>query len=344
MKNFAPDPILVPENGISFDDILSKIDESYLDIITCPICQNLVWDIVDCDQCGNLFCRNCIKDATTKVGDSCPICRKSPFQSTECKALKKIFANIKLKCPNKPCQESIEYSDYLFHQEKCKYRKYHCIIEGCNYENTLNEIDNMEKHSKECPYRMINCMYCKKLIKIINMDNHLNNECEQIVKCYNCNYQMKRSYFNSKHNDLDCLKCRMNRYMDLYNKEKKKLEEDIIKYENMAKDKPYQCSICKKNFSLDVKLKEHMLEHTTIKSEEEMESDENKNIINNENKDNIEEIKEEIKNDKEETIDNNNINNNASTNNNNKIGLGFFGRIMAPIFLTESEINSINGQ
>ena len=62
---------------------------------------------------------------------------------------------------------------------------------------------------------------------------------------------------------------------ELYNKEKKKLENDIINYENMAQNKPYQCTICKKNFSLDVNLKEHMLEHTTVKSEEEMELDKN---------------------------------------------------------------------
>ena len=297
MKNFAPDPILVPENGISFDDILSKIDESYLDIITCPICQNLVWDIVDCDQCGNLFCRNCIKDATTKVGDSCPICRKSPFQSTECKALKKIFANIKLKCPNKPCQESIEYSDYLLHQEKCKYRKYHCIIEGCNYENTLNEIDNMEKHSKECPYRMINCMYCKKLIKIINMDNHLNNECEQIVKCYNCNYQMKRSYFNSKHNDLDCLKCRMNRYMDLYNKEKKKLDELTYNHQNeinQIKDfYENRIGLINRQYLSEIEIKEELLEQIAKLKEELSKKDENsyKNYLLNKKRERVNKIK-----------------------------------------------------
>ena len=125
---------------------------------------------------------------------------------------------------------------------------------------------------------------------------------------------------------------------ELYNKEKKKLENDIINYENMAQTKPYQCTICKKNFSLDVNLKEHMLEHTTVKSEEEMELD--KNIDkNNEIKEDIK--KEEENNNKEEIKNENNINNNS--NDNKKIGLGFFGRLVAPIFLTENEFNNING-
>ena len=80
-----------------------------------------------------------------------------------------------------------------------------------------------------------------------------------------------------------------------------------------------------------------MLEHTTVKSEEEMELDKN----NKENNKIKEEIKEEEKNSNEISNENNNIND--SSNNNQKIGLGFFGRLMAPIFLTESEINNING-
>ena len=130
---------------------------------------------------------------------------------------------------------------------------------------------------------------------------------------------------------------------ELYNKEKKKLENDIINYENMAQTKPYQCTICKKNFSLDVNLKEHMLEHTTVKTEEEIELDkDNKNDNKEVNNNNLDiEIKEDKKDKKEDSNinDNNNINN---ENNNNKVGLGFFGRLMAPIFLTEKEINSIN--
>ena len=135
---------------------------------------------------------------------------------------------------------------------------------------------------------------------------------------------------------------------ELYNKEKKKLEDDNIKYENMADAKPFQCSICKKNFSLEVNLKEHMLEHTTIKTEEEMEDEkdinENKKENDNMKINNKEELKEDEKIKKEESDKNNNndINNIDNNSNSNKVQLGFFGRLMAPIFLTESEINNIN--
>ena len=121
---------------------------------------------------------------------------------------------------------------------------------------------------------------------------------------------------------------------DMYNKEKKKLQDDIINYEKMELNKPFQCSICKQNFSLDVNLKEHMLkEHTIITDEDKDENSNEKDINNN--------IKSEDDSKKDEK--NYEGNNNNSQNDNNKIGLGFFGRLMAPIFLTENEIKSING-
>ena len=114
---------------------------------------------------------------------------------------------------------------------------------------------------------------------------------------------------------------------ELYNKEKKKLEDDLKKHESVANAKPYQCAICKKNFSLEVTLKEHMLEHTIIKTEEGIEINKEMKENNNIDNKNNEDIKEEEKN---------------NNNNNNKVQLGFFGRLMAPIFLTEKEINNIN--
>ena len=195
MENYKPTPIIIPENGISFDAIATKIDKASLDAITCPICENLIWDIVDCSKCGNLFCRNCIDKVINQVNDSCPICRNNPFQSTGCKALTKMFSNIKLTCPNSPCKQKIEYTDYLSHQKKCKYRKYHCCNEGCDYENTLSSKKDMKKHSEECEY--------------------------EIVTCINCHHHMKRSYFNNSHDHIDCLRYKVKYYKNLYKEEKK---------------------------------------------------------------------------------------------------------------------------
>ena len=135
---------------------------------------------------------------------------------------------------------------------------------------------------------------------------------------------------------------------EISNRERKKIEDDNKKYEELEQSKPFQCSICRENFSLEINLKEHMLQHTKIKTQEEMEqekektkeleNEKGKEIHEDLNKNNINEEKKE-KNEKEgkEKI---NENENSSGNN----GLGFFGRLMAPIFLTETEINKIKGK
>ena len=142
---------------------------------------------------------------------------------------------------------------------------------------------------------------------------------------------------------------------ELSNRERKKIEDDNKKYEKMEQAKPFQCSICGENFSLDVNLKEHMLKHTKIKTEEEMdeekekekENKDNNNDVNNVvNKDLNKEKKEEEKIEEKKEEENNGNENGGETKDvstNNNGGLGFFGRLMAPIFLTETEINHIKG-
>ena len=130
---------------------------------------------------------------------------------------------------------------------------------------------------------------------------------------------------------------------ELFNKERKKIEDDNIKYEKIEQAKPFECSICGENFSLDVNLKEHMLQHTKIKTEEEM--DEEKKKVKDVDKENKENKDNEIKKDTEEEEKNKESKESKeeeSTENNG--GLGFFGRLMAPIFLTETEINKIKGK
>ena len=174
MENFSPAPIIEPKDGISFDIVLGKLNEQIKDIITCPICSKLIWNIVDCSKCGYIFCKNCIQESKEKVNDSCPICRESPFKTTNSQIMKRIFANIRIKCPNSYCGEKTEYFDYISHQEKCKFRKYHCMNKGCDFETPLYNKINMEYHSKTCQYRIINCNYCNKKIKFIDFTEHVN--------------------------------------------------------------------------------------------------------------------------------------------------------------------------
>jgi hypothetical protein len=232
MESFSPKEIDKPKNGIELKMLLSQNKDDLI----CPICQNLIWNYTDCSQCGNLFCSSCINESLSKVKDSCPICKTTPFKSSGSKALKKLFVNIKLKCPNQPCDEKIEYSEYINHLEKCKYRKYRCNNNGCDYENTLENKKELEEHSITCQYKKIKCKYCEKEIKQIDFNKHETKECQGLMECPFCKLPMKRKTFLSNHadsntNNIKCLKTKV----DYYIKECKKYKDELKKLQASSK-------------------------------------------------------------------------------------------------------------
>ena len=88
-----------------------------------------------------------------------------------------------------------------------------------------------------------------------------------------------------------------------------------------------------------------MLQHTKIKTDEEMEEEKEKakekeKEIINKDIDKKENGKEEEKAVEEKEVSQNE----NKTESNSGNGLGFFGRLMAPIFLTETEIDKIKGK
>ena len=226
-------PIDEHKNEIPISMVSNDISKANLEELTCSICFSLIWDVIDCSNCGNIFCKNCINNSIKKVGDSCPLCRVSPFKSSGSKALKKLFSNIQLKCPNKSCKEKIPYYEYINHLKICQYRKYHCINDGCDYENIVANKKDIEEHSKICKYRIIECKKKKKKIKEIDSENHLNKECSQIVECRFCHEKMERWIFNTNHNNKDitknivCLKSQVQYYK---NKSEEYFEKFKISY------------------------------------------------------------------------------------------------------------------
>lgn len=192
-------------NGIPFKLVLTKLDHITLEAITCPICQKLVWEMIDCSQCGYIFCRNCINESFNKTANTCPMCRQSPFQKTKCMTIKKMLNNIQLRCPNYPCKETPFYSDFAMHLKKCKFKPYYCINEGCNYINTMNNQNDIISHSKQCPYRKINCYFCGNIIRVIDIQDHEKNACKEIEVCQFCFLKMRKYDYQNNHDELTCL-------------------------------------------------------------------------------------------------------------------------------------------
>ena len=195
-EKYSPVPIKLPEAGIPEEQY--EISPVKNDVI-CPICKYLIWNVVECKNCGKLFCKYCIEEKKLQSRDYCPLCECAPFVSSDSKAIKKFFDNIKLKCPNQECEKLIDYNDYKDHLEKCEFRLYQCNNEGCDYKNIK---EYMEDHSDNCEYKTI--------------------------QCPRCHSQMTRGDYNSKHysllnDNVDCLKAQV----EFYKKEEENLKNEI---------------------------------------------------------------------------------------------------------------------
>ena len=219
LKNaYSPNPIIPPKEGIPIQN-LNNPDEILLADLKCPICLNLIWKIVELNECGHTFCEFCIDKSIRLTGKFCPICKKTPITKRPNKTLIRFLNKIKIKCTNKQCSETPDYSDYLSHLEKCPFKLYHCTNEGCNYTDILSNIKN---HVNNCRYRIIKCIYCSQNVKQYMLEEHEKKESNELIECEKCKKTMNKGeyykkHFSEKNDNLQCLKDQSIYYQNKYN-------------------------------------------------------------------------------------------------------------------------------
>ena len=225
-RTYSPNPINEPKAGISFDN-LSLNDKTRIisKELKCGICLNLLWNPIEIEKCGHVFCKYCLNQ---KKITKCPLCR-GEIKTRPCKTFSRLLGEIKIKCNNYPCKTTPDYNDYLSHLQCCNYRLYHCKNRGCYYQDILS---NMESHQYNCQYRIINCKYCNKKIQEYYFNTHEKTECSQKIYCPKCKTQMTRCSYLSKHQNNDNIECLKSQIENMkLEKEKQKKENDKLKNE-----------------------------------------------------------------------------------------------------------------
>ena len=104
---------------VSFEDIINKNEtENLNDLITCPICLNLLISPLQCNQCNKCFCKGCIKDYEKKNNYVCPFKCENPEYNPN-KFVNNVLSILKFKCKN-GCDKIIKYDELEKHyQEDC---------------------------------------------------------------------------------------------------------------------------------------------------------------------------------------------------------------------------------
>lgn len=212
-------------------------DEKILKTFTCPICLELVWDPIFCNNCGKASCSKCIKSYYQNKNQGYPCvykCGGTGYRKIT-NAEKEFIDFIKLKCKHKGCFQFINYTDYKDHLLKCKYRIYHCNNNPCNVEGYLHI---METHAKKCEFREIECEKCKKKIKFNTKEAHIDQDCpEAMVSCIFCSKKMKRIDYIQNHQskDANCLKRIVDNYSKKINEYDEKLKRKTEKIKSLNK-------------------------------------------------------------------------------------------------------------
>ena len=104
---------------VSFEDIINKNEtENLNDLITCPICLNLLISPLQCNQCNKCFCKGCINDYEKKNNYVCPFKCENPEYNPN-KFVNNVLSILKFKCKN-GCDKIIKYDELEKHyQEDC---------------------------------------------------------------------------------------------------------------------------------------------------------------------------------------------------------------------------------
>ena len=138
---------------VSFEDIYNKNEAANMkDLLSCPICLNILISPVQCNKCNKCFCKICI-DNYANSKSVCPFRCENPLYNTN-KFVENVLAILKFKCTN-GCGKIIKYEDLRNHYEedcdkidyKTKYKellkKYRELKNSKNNNNNINNNQNL---------------------------------------------------------------------------------------------------------------------------------------------------------------------------------------------------------
>lgn len=156
----------------------------------CCICHKIPSNVVESACCNSLFCWDCIVEPKSR---ECPSCQSQldPATCTENLAVKKIIDSISVSCVFPGCGEKITVAERSAHEATCPNGRTLCPnSELCG----ILERSQLASHLVVCQYRRIQCHMCEVPLLLLNLQDHLDTDCTEVVtECPNlCPTKMVR--------------------------------------------------------------------------------------------------------------------------------------------------------
>jgi hypothetical protein len=195
-------------------DLLTGDFKTFVNDISCLICQNIVYKPVCCSNCSALFCTKCIND-WLKKSRQCPN-RCNYIGRPIDRLFQRLLSSMKMKClfNDKGCTSIVNYEELEKHfRNECKGITYKC--KGCDFVSELrmmemhvNVCDGFHEkcpfcklvfqkkvlgdHIANCPEKEDECIYCEQKFKIREKENHVQTCLEWRIECLYCKTKYKR--------------------------------------------------------------------------------------------------------------------------------------------------------
>ena len=152
---------LEPQNVVN-KEILYTLKESAF----CCICQNILWDPVECNKCENCLCKSC-KNSWLIQSDTCPYkCQNSFFKP--CRKIRALLSKLYFKCK---CGEIIKYENLSTHS--CK---------NISKNKKLSKFDKYDEVESECHEHILTIVKDFEMIKKYFEDNKKEEENENTIE------------------------------------------------------------------------------------------------------------------------------------------------------------------
>lgn len=190
-----------------------------MDHYICAICREVYKDAVS-NNCGHTFCKKCI----SRVRGQCPVCKEQIVMQSPDFSVRKIIATSPFRCEyvEHGCEFISTITDIHNHQLDCSYK--HIPCEKCE---TIIKMIDMEKHvNEDCIYRNIQCDQCFENVSFDSLDKHKNTVClYQTIECIYCICSSKRHERHEKSCEEMIVPCKYVKYGCKYESKRKEIKD-----------------------------------------------------------------------------------------------------------------------